>query len=759
MLEKLRKIVQEVNAAPDLDSVVDVIVRRVQRAMRSDLCSIYLFDQAQERYVLMATQGLNKKAVGHASLSVSEGIVGLVGDRAEPINLEDAATHSAYSYIKGTGEEKFHAFLGVPIIHQRRLLGVLVVQQKVCRRFDENEEAFMVTMSAQLAGLIAHAEATGSIKKVSAHGKVETDRKFDGVSGAIGVAIGQAVVMTPLADLNGVPDRHIDDPKVEIAKFKKALATVRRDIKKVARSLAKRLRSEERELFDVYLRMLDDNALAGEIIQQIEAGNWAQGALKNVIGEHVHQFSMMDDPYLRERATDIKDLGRRMLACLQESGPALSEVVFHENSILVAEELTPAMLGEVPTDMLVGLLSVNGSGNSHAAILARSMGIPTIMGVVDLPYTRLEGLQVILDGYSGRVFVNPSDDLTKCYRDIIREENEVNAGLEGLKELPAETTDGYRMPLWVNTGLITDVARALERGAEGIGLYRTEIPFMIKDFFPSEHDQMETYRAQLEAFAPLPVTMRTLDIGGDKPLPYFPIEEDNPFLGWRGIRVTLDHPEIFLVQVRAMLRAAEGLDNLRIMLPMVTSVHEVDEAKKLIDRAIDELREEGYVVSQPQIGVMVEVPAAVYQVRRFARQVDFISVGSNDLTQYLLAVDRNNPRVAGLYVSYHPAVLKALQFIVRESHRENVSVSICGEMAADPGGAILLMAMGYDVLSMNATNLPKVKYAIRGISVERAQELLKRIIVMDDADDIHMLLRKTLKDLGLGQLTRPTIPD
>lgn len=759
MLEMLRKIVQEVNAAPDLESVLEVIVRRVQRAMRTDVCSVYLLDNAQERYVLMATQGLNKRSVGNASLSLDEGIVGVVGQRAEPINLEDAASHSAFTYIKGTGEEKFHAFLGVPIIHHRNLLGVLVVQQKASRRFDEAEEAFLVTMSAQLAGAIAHAEATGSIHQMGSDEKTESDRKFEGVAGCIGVAIGPAVVMTPLADLDGVPERKTDDIKGEVTKFKQALAAVRRDIKKVGRSLAKRLRSEERELFDVYIRMLDDNAIAGEVIARIKEGNWAQGALKSVISEHVQQFSMMDDPYLRERATDIKDLGRRMLTCLQESGPALSEIEFPEDTILVADELTPAMLGEVPTEKLAGLLSVNGSGNSHAAILARSMGIPTVMGAVDLPYTRIEGLTVILDGYSGRVFVNPSEDLSQCYRDILREENEVNAGLEGLKELPAETTDGYRMPLWVNTGLVTDVARSLDRGAEGIGLYRTEIPFMIRDFFPSEYDQMETYRRQLEAFAPRPVTMRTLDIGGDKPLPYFPIEEDNPFLGWRGIRVTLDHPEIFLVQIRAMLRAAEGLDNLRIMLPMVTSVQEVDEAKQLIAQAVDELREEGHVVNQPLIGVMIEVPAAVYQVRRFARRVDFISVGSNDLTQYLLAVDRNNPRVAGLYVSYHPAVLKALQFIAREAHKENVSVSICGEMAAEPGGAILLMAMGYDVLSMNATNLPKVKYAIRGVSFERAKALLQQIIVMDDVEKIHMVLRNALKDLGLGQLTRPSIPD
>ncbi|WP_271271965.1 phosphoenolpyruvate--protein phosphotransferase [Aliamphritea hakodatensis] len=760
MLEALRKIVQEVNSAPDLESVLRVIVRRVQRAVRTDVCSIYLLDPATQRFILKATQGLNKKSVGQASLSRSEGIVGLVGERAEPINLEDASKHRAYSYIQETGEEKFHAFLGVPIIHHRELLGVLVVQQEAIRRFDETEEAFMVTMSAQLAGVIAHAEATGSIGKLNdVKNKGKTDRKFEGVSGCVGVAIGQAVVMTPLADLSGVPDRQAKDIELEKEKFQGALASVRKDIKKVARSLSKRLRSEERELFDVYLRMLDDNALAGEVVTQIENGNWAQGALRKVVEEHVRQFSLMEDPYLRERASDIRDLGRRILTWLQSSAPSLAEIDFPENAILVADELTPAMLGEVPTDKLVGLLSVNGSGNSHAAILARSMGIPTVMGAVDLPYTRIEGMQIILDGFSGRVFVNPSDDLLKCYQDIIDEERQVNADLEGLKELPAETKDGYRMPLWVNTGLVTDVARSLDRGAEGIGLYRTEIPFMIRDFFPSEQDQTETYRRQLEAFAPRPVTMRTLDVGGDKPLPYFPIEEENPFLGWRGIRITLDHPEIFLVQIRAMLRAAEGLDNLRIMLPMVTSVHEVDEAKSLISQAVNELREEGVTVAQPQIGVMVEVPAAVYQVRRFARRVDFISVGSNDLTQYLLAVDRNNPRVANLYMSYHPAVLRALQFIVQEAHKEDVAVSICGEMAADPGGAVLLMAMGYDVLSMNATNLPRVKYTIRHVTIEQASGLLSTILSMDDADKIHLLIRDTLKKWGLGQFTRPTIPD
>lgn len=761
MLSVLRKIVQEVSTAPDLDSVLDLIVRRIRQAMKTQVCSIFLFDPVHQRYVLRASQGLNQEAVGKVSLSPTEGIVGQVGQRAEPINLEDASRHPAFHYLKSTGEERFHAFLGVPIIHHRSVLGVLVVQQVEHRRFDESEEAFMVTLSAQLAGIIAHAEATGSVNSEQhpqAKVKPQRDRHFSGVAAAAGVAIGTVVVATLAAELETVQDKPAKDIQQELEAFGAALEAVRDDIRTVSNSLARRLRSDEQALFDVYLSMLDDQALAGAIEEKIRAGSWAQGALREVVLTQVRQFNSMEDAYLRERASDIRDLGRRILGYLQESaGPP--EVEYSEDSILIADELSPAMLGLVPEDRLVGLVSVSGSGTSHAAIMARAVGIPTVMGVVDLPFTRLEGRQVIVDGYSGRVYVNPTEQLLEAFRGVIREERAVAAELEGLKDLPAETTDGYRMPLWVNTGLVADVGRSLQRGAEGIGLYRTEIPFMIRDFFPSEQEQLQSYRSQLEAFAPRPVTMRTLDIGGDKALPYFPIEEDNPFLGWRGIRVTLDHPEIFLVQVRAMLRASEGLNNLRIMLPMVTSVHEVEEALRQIERALSELQDEGYAVQRPLVGVMVEVPAAVYQVRRFARLVDFVSVGSNDLTQYILAVDRNNPRVAGLYAAYHPAVLRALQYIARETRKEGKPVSICGEMAADPGGALLLMAMGYEVLSMNANNLPRVKSAIRGVSLARAQSLLSRVLRMDDAEEIHQYLRQTLKQLGLGQLTRPELPN
>ncbi|WP_437879594.1 phosphoenolpyruvate--protein phosphotransferase [Pseudomonas sp. LRF_L74] len=753
MLNTLRKIVQEVNAAKDLRAALTIIVQRVKEAMGSHVCSVYLLDPESNRFVLMATDGLNKRSIGKVSMAPNEGLVGLVGTREEPLNLEHAANHPRYRYFAETGEERYASFLGAPIIHHRRVMGVLVIQQKDRRQFDEGEEAFLVTMSAQLAGVIAHAEATGSIRGLGKLGKGIQETRFVGVPGAPGAAVGTAVVVLPPADLEVVPDRTIDDVAAELQLFKNALEGVRADMHQLSAKLASQLRPEERALFDVYQMMLDDASLGSEVTTIIKTGQWAQGALRQVVNDHVKRFELMDDAYLRERASDIKDLGRRLLAYLQEERK--QNLIYQDNTILVSEELSPAMLGEVPEGKLVGLVSVQGSGNSHVAILARAMGIPTVMGVVDLPYSKVDGIQLIVDGYHGEVFTNPSELLRKQYAEVVEEERQLSQGLSALRELPCETLDGHRMPLWVNTGLLADVMRAQERGAEGVGLYRSEVPFMNGERFPSEKEQLAIYREQLEAFHPLPVTMRTLDIGGDKALSYFPIKEDNPFLGWRGIRITLDHPEIFLVQVRAMLKASEGLNNLRILLPMISGIQELEEALHLIHRAWGEVRDEGVDVPLPPIGLMIEIPAAVYQVRDLAHQVDFLSVGSNDLTQYLLAVDRNNPRVADLYDFLHPAVLHALQLVIEGARVEGKPVSICGEMAGDPAAAVLLLAMGFDSLSMNATNLPKVKWLLRQISMSKAKELLAQIMRMDNPQVIHSTLHLALRNLGLGRVINP----
>ena len=752
MLTQLRGIVQEVNAAKDLQSALKIIVHQVRETLGTQVCSVYLLDSDINSHVLMASEGLNPEAVGKVSLEVGEGLVGLVAKHAEPINLRDASLHPSFHYLKETGEEDFHAFLGVPIIHHRSVLGVLVVQHEEKRRFDEGEEAFLITLSAQLAGVIAHAEATGAIAGTSPSGQRTSDTIFPGVSGSSGVAIGHVVVVFPPADLSKIPDRRARDIDQEIAFFHSCIESVRDDMKSLYSRLAGQIPEEERQLFDVYLHMLDDDALGNEVVARIKLGHWAQGSLAFVANEHVRTFEKMNDSYLSERALDIKDLCSRVLFYLQQRETVVTE--YSENTILVSEELTTGMLVEVPKDKLRGLVSIKGSGNSHVAILARTMGIPTVMGVVDLPYEKLDGMEVIVDGYKGEVITNPSDQMRERFKNTLEEQNQLIAGLQGLKDLPCETADNHRVSLWVNTGLMTDVMQSLDQGAEGIGLFRTEVPFLLAERFPSEQEQTVIYREQLEAFAPSIVTMRTLDVGGDKSLPYFPIEEANPFLGWRGIRVTLDHPEIFMAQVRAMLRASIGLENLQIMLPMISNVNEVNSAMRLIKKAYRELLQEGHDVKFPPVGVMIELPAAVYQTRALAKLVDFISVGSNDLTQYLLAVDRNNPRVANLYSAFHPAVLAALASVVELAQAEGKPVSICGEMAGDPGAAVLLVAMGFDVLSMNASSLLKVKSVIRSITLDIAQDLLEQVMLMDDAQTIRSAVDLTLYNAGVDRLLR-----
>jgi phosphotransferase system enzyme I (PtsP) len=700
----------------------------------------------------MASEGLNKEAVGNVCLGLGQGLVGLVAKHAEPINLEDASLHPSYYYLKETGEEIFHAFLGVPIIHHRKVLGVLVVQHEKRRRFDEGEEAFLITLSAQLAGVIAHAEATGAIEGVSPSGHKISDTIFSGVSGAPGVAIGQITVVFPLADLDQIPERRISDIEREIQFFNRCLGAVQDDMRVLHNHFAGQIPEEELQLFDVYVRMLDDNVLGNEVVRRIEQGFWAQGALSYVAKEHIRTFEMMNNEYLSERSVDIRDLCSRVLFYLQKKESVVIE--YANDTILVSDELTPAMLVDVPKEKLRGLISVKGSSNSHVAILARAMGVPTVMGAVDLPLNQLDSHEIILDGYEGVVISNPSSQMLARYGDTIKEEDHLIAGLENLKNLPCETPDNHRVSLWVNTGLMSDTVNSLDQGAEGIGLFRTEVPFLLSERFPSEQEQADIYREQLKTFAPNFVTMRSLDVGGDKDLPYFPINEENPFLGWRGIRVTLDHPEIFMAQIRAMLRASIGFGNLQIMLPMISNVNEVTSSLQLIKKAHRELLQEGLNIKFPPIGVMIELPAAVYQTRALAKLVDFISVGSNDLTQYLLAVDRNNPRVASLYSAFHPAVLQALQYVVSQARLESKSVSICGEMAGDPGAAVLLMAMGFDVLSMNASSLLKVKSVIRDVSLKSAKKLLDQVLKMDDPQLIRNAVDLTLRNAGVDRLLR-----
>ena len=752
MLKILRQITQEVNVASDLEQALKLVVIRLCEALPADACSIFICDDVYGEYVLIATQGLNSKQVGKLRLKFGEGLIGLVGEREEPINLADASLHLAYKHRPEVGEEDYHSFLGIPIIEQGELLGILVIQQRESHYFAEEEEAFCVTVAIHLAAEIAHARAKGALEKLGARKRRrrKTETILYGMLGSSGIAMGTAIIVYPPANLDAVPDQEITNIETEIADFEKALAAARDEIQTLQARAKNSLSVDENALFDAYLHLLDSRTFINEVISEIKEGQWAQGALKRIIKKHVLHFESLEDPYLRERAADFRDLGRRILAQLQFSKK--EELEYPKNTILVSEEVTATSLIEVPQDRLRGVISGTGSSNSHVAILARALGLPAVMGVRGTSLLKLDDQEIIVDGYNSQIYLSPSAEIKKEFKALVEEEQQLDEELQTLRGLPAQTKDGYSLALYVNTGLAIEGSLSLSIGAEGVGLYRTEMPFMIRDRFPSEEEQRIMYRQLLNTFAPRPVIMRTLDIGGDKMLPYFSIKEDNPFLGWRGIRVTLDHPEIFLQQIRAMLHASEGLNNLSLLLPMITSISEVESAIRMINQARDELIEEGINVNPPSIGLMIEVPATVYQAYKLAKHVQFLSVGSNDLIQYLLAVDRNNPRVANLYDGLHPSVLQALKIVVKSGHRAGKTVSICGEMAGDPLAVILLLAMEFDILSMNARILPRIKWVIRNFSMTQAKELLDEALKMDDPKDIRLLMEHTLEEAGLGGL-------
>jgi phosphotransferase system enzyme I (PtsP) len=759
MLKVLKRIVQDVTAAKHLKDALGILVQHINKAINAEAASVYLIDNKHAEYVLIATEGLNKQAEFRVRIVLDSGLVGLIGRREEPINLEDAPSHPDFYHNSLLGEEHLSAFLGVPIIQHRKLYGVLIVQQVEQRCFDDAEESFLITLAAQLGGIIAHAEATGELAELTQPkplgvAKVEVAHTaLTGIGSVPGIGIGTAVVVYPSADIDAVPRTPLEDLDHEIAVFYEALETAREDMRRLSNRMKATVAEEERALFDVYLRILDKDSLGAEVEQVIREEELnAQAALAIVIKKHVSQFETMEDDYLRERASDFRDLGRRVLAELQWS--QREEIAYPKRTILIGEEVTAAALAEVPEGQLVGVVSARGSNNSHVAILARALGVPTVMGLRGLKIENINKRALIVDGYYGHVHVSPSKALLTEFKLLAQEEKDLNQSLVSLRDKPAETTDSYRVSLQVNTGLAMDAGLSMSVGAEGVGLYRSEVPFMSRDRFPSEDEQTIIYRQTLKAFAPRSVTMRTLDVGGDKILPYFPISENNPYLGWRGIRVTLDHPDVFLVQVRAMMRASEELNNLRIMLPMITNLSEVEEATYLIEQAYEELLEEGCIIEKPKIGVMIEVPAAAYLTREIAKQVDFISVGSNDLTQYLLAVDRNNARVAGLYDALHPAMLRVLLKVVEGGHSAGVEVSICGEIASDPLAVILLIAMGFDTLSMNSSSLPRVKWVIRNFAIANARKILAEVLEYEHPAEIRFHLQKALEEEGLGGLIR-----
>ncbi|MEC6899087.1 phosphoenolpyruvate--protein phosphotransferase [Photobacterium piscicola] len=748
MLTQLREIVDKVVSAHTLIDALDQLVSNTTLVMKTDCCSVYIADHQRQVYTLMATQGLNKSR-RRISLRFDQGLVGLVGQRAEPLNVADARVHPRFKHLPGIGEESFRSFFGTPIIHQRQVLGVIVVQQREQREFTESEESFLVTLAAQLAGILAHAKAQGMWfeKGHRLH--------LTGSAASTGVAIAKAWWDDTQPLLEHVAPASCLDCHAEQERLTIAIDSAGKEFRRLRKRFDSDLQKETLAIFDLFSHLLNDPLLRKDLKHHIAGGDQAEWAVRQVVETYSNRFANMKDLYLKERARDIRELGQRLLYFLCDDKP--NEQQWDEPIVLLTRELTAAMLATVPAGKLAAVVAQEGAANSHAAILSRALGIPTIMGVDFTPQTVHNNL-VVVDGYRGDLLVNPNRHVLAEYRRLLREDDELEKIVECDQQQHAVTKDQQRIMVHINAGLSADSHLALNKGIDGVGLYRTEVPFLLQRSFPSEEEQINQYRAILHTYPDQPVVMRTLDIGGDKPLPYLSIEEDNPFLGWRGIRFTLDHPEIFMIQVRTMLRASIGLTNLDILLPMISGINELDDAKAIIERAYTDVAQTALAAGQqlhkPRIGIMIEVPSMLYQLHALVGRVDFISVGSNDLTQYLLAVDRNNARVANVYDALHPAVLHALKHIVDSAKRYQLPVCVCGELAGDPVGAVLLVGMGYRSLSMNARNVAKIKYILRHINGSDMTSLATQTLQVDVADDVRQLTTAFIEQYQLGGFIR-----
>src|SRR5215469_1679704 len=779
LIEEISTIAGEAHA--DVREALDQIVAAIADGMQAEVCSLYLFDAQRERLVLRATVGLDRDSVGRVSMRPIEGLVGLVIEKDEPVAVADAISHPRYKYFPETGEERYHTFLGVPVQEGRQKpLGVLVAQTLARRKFSRTEVTLLRTAASQIAQVLSHfrlreklatkekereeyrrrmIEANRQLKdyeKVGGKTRVKTPSKVRrprlvGLPAAPGFAQGIAhVVGTFLSTIER--NQRSRDIKGELKRINDAVERSRLELVALKARMEPLMPEADLQIFDGHRLILEDDEFIGRVRDTIEKGYAAESALFRVIDELSAQMLAVADGYLRERATDFRDVGHRVLRHLRQEdrkgGP-----VFSRATILIAEELTLSQMTLVSHENLAGIALQSGGVTSHAALLARSFEIPTVVGVEHLMEAVAEGDNLVLDGNSGVVYVNPSAEVEREYQVLLKRYTAFRRDLMVGQEEPTATRDGHRVRLLANIALLPDVQLALRYGAEGIGLLRSEFSFLTYEDFPDENQQLALYNRILDAAGKRPVTIRTLDIGADKYPPYMRVpREENPFLGWRSIRISLEMSGIFKVQLRAILRAAAHHE-VRILFPMISSLEELRRARELLAEAQAELYKEGLEHNPNiEVGIMVEVPSAVWLAPRLAREVDFFSVGTNDLIQYLLAADRNNPKVAHLYEAFHPAVVSAISEIVNVARAADKEVDICGEMASDPLATLLLVGMGLDELSLSPLFIPVVRKVVREVDYQTARSIARETLQMASVQEVKGYLIERYRDLGLMNL-------
>ncbi|MBK5958707.1 phosphoenolpyruvate--protein phosphotransferase [Rhodoplanes elegans] len=723
LLRRLREVMAEpVSAQERLDKIVVLIAAN----MVAEVCSVYVL-RVDGTLELYATEGLNRQAVHLTVMRSDEGLVGLVATEASPINLNDAQAHPAFSYRPETGEEIYRSFLGVPILRAGNTLGVLVVQNRARRTYSEEEVEALQTTAMVLAEMIASGELT-SLAQPGAEPAVRRPVHVSGAALTDAIALGHVVLHEPRVVITNFI---ADDVQKELRRLGVAIETLRAELDLMLESGEVAEGGEHRDVLEAYRMFAHDRGWVHKLEEAVLTGLTAEAAVERVQSDTRARMLRQTDPYLRERLHDFDDLAHRLQRQLLGYDHAPTRDRLPEHAIIVARSMGPAALLDYDRNRLRGLVLEEGGPNSHVAIVARALGIAAVGEVPNATGLADPGDAVIVDGVTGDVHIRPTPDMEAAYVERVRLRARRQLQYLSLRDKPAVTKDGQPVTLMINAGLPIDLPHLAETGAVGIGLFRTELQFMVAAQFPRTSEQLALYRNVLDAAGGKPVVFRTLDIGGDKVLPYMRnYEEENPALGWRAIRLGLDRPGLLRSQVRAMLRAASGRE-LRIMFPMIAAVHEFDEAKGLVERELTHLRRHGHrLPERVEVGTMLEVPALLFQLDELLERVDFLSVGSNDLLQFLFAADRGNARVANRFDPLSVPVLRVLKLIVDRANAHGKSVTLCGELASKPIGALALIAIGFRAFSLLPSAVGPVKAMLLDLDAGKVERLVAALMAL-----------------------------
>lgn len=715
LLRRLRELMQE---PLEPQERLDRIVRDIASNMVAEVCSLYVL-RADSVLELYATEGLNPTAVHLAQLRLGQGLVGTIAASARPLNLSNAQEHPAFAYLPETGEEIYNSFLGVPVLRAGRTLGVLVVQNKTMRHYRDDEVEALETTAMVIAEMVA----TGDLARLTRPG-LELDLRrpasFTGLAFNEGVGLGHVVLHEPRIVVTNLFN---EDSEEEVRRLDRSLGSLRLSIDDMLERRDVAFEGEHREVLEAYRMFANDRGWVRRLEEAIRNGLTAEAAVEKVQSDMRARMLHMTDPYLRERMSDFDDLANRLLRQLMGRGPEDVAASLPKDAIIVARSMGAAELLDYPRDKLRGLVLEDGAATSHVVIVARAMGIPVAGQVKGAVSMAENGDAIIVDGEEGTIHLRPQSDLEAAYAEKVRFRARRQEIYRELRKKPSLTKDGVPVDLLMNAGLAVALPQLSESGAAGIGLFRTELQFMVASTFPRAEAQERLYRDVLEAARGKPVTFRTIDIGGDKVLPYFKgaVQEENPALGWRAIRLTLDRPGLLRTQIRALLKACGGRE-LKLMLPMVTELSEIAQAREIIDREVRHLsRFAHHLPTSLKLGAMLEVPSLLFQLDELMKAVDFVSVGSNDLFQFVMAVDRGNTQLADRFDTLSAPFLRVLKQIADAGARNHTPVTLCGELAGKPISAMALIGVGFRSISMSPASIGPVKAMLTELPLQELE--------------------------------------